>query len=221
MGALTGGEVLAYAPVERGRERGWWRWLFVGLAGVAGVTPWVGFAHEVSPWDVVWAMLRGENFMDLWGFLMLAAPFFVGVVRVLWTLRLAIGGRARFGERAGAWVMGVGSLCMTGYMVIFLMLPDTSSGDWQMWCAAASLGMMVSGGALAWWLWWRGRAAEVVATVPLYTAYLANAVVCMVAFVDQRSVGWWLTGVACGGLVAELVVCGIGVGSGSREGARG
>ncbi len=221
MGAAMGGGVLAYAPAELGRERGWWRWVFVATAGLAGATPWVAFAHGVSPWDVVWEFLShggspGIGMGDV-VFLMIAAPFFVGVMIFIWKVGLGIWGRAHLWERVGAWVIGVASVGVTGYVVFCLILPDVLrsrkwQGEGQGYCVMGSSGVMVMGGALTWWLLWRGRRAEMVALAPLYTAYVANAVVCMVTFAEYRDVGWWLTGVACAGLMAELVAYGAGVG---------
>ena len=202
-----------------GEVLAWWRWVFVVMAGVAGVTPWVGFADGVSPWAVVWEYISHGGLVGIGSgevFLMIASPFFVGVVIFVWKVRLGSWDQTRAWERAGAWLIGAASTGVTGYVVLCRILPEVwSHGRWndsEGYCVLGSLAVMALGVATVIAFWWRRGRAELVALVPLYTAYVANAVICITAFSDARNVGWWLTGVACAGLVAELVVCVIGVG---------
>ncbi|MGN6370822.1 MAG: hypothetical protein ACTHN5_21420 [Phycisphaerae bacterium] len=217
------GEVLAYAPVEGVRKRGWVGWVFVGFGVLAAVTPWVPFAHRISPWDVVWAFVTGAAGAsgDAVPFLLIASPFFVGVVMGAWKVRLAIWRRCGGWERAGAWLTGMASMGATGFLLFFLLVPEVVRGgrwnDSEGYCSMVGLGLIFGGAVAAWWLWWKGRRREVVALVPMYTAYLANGAVCMGAFWGAGELGWWLTGLVCGGLLAELAMYVAGVGA-AREG---
>lgn len=198
-------------PAPRG-----WAWFFVGTSALAAVTPWLAFTRGMSPWSVTLEVMEGSTWPGLPPtVLLLAAPFFVGTVIVLWKLYLAILHRSCMGVRVAMWAVALASLATTGWFLAQRL------GDSHVWSPnglpfGAGAGMWLLGVALAGWLWWRGRQRELAVTAALYAAYLSNAVLCLVAFTDQPDIGWWFTAAASGTLMGELAASAAGLGKNNQ-----
>jgi hypothetical protein len=186
----------------------WLRMVVLMLALPAAASGWLPFAEGVSPWMVVtevWQHGLGKpGFVDMTMLLQMAVPFFVGVVLVGWSGRLAIRAPATVWERAGLWVVGWGSLAVTAVMISRILWQEGAGPDaWQAMLGgvAAVFGLGVMG-----LLWWRLHHLDAPTSVLLGTAYLANACVCLLGFRERAEIGWWVTVVAVGGIVGEMVI---------------
>jgi hypothetical protein len=179
----------------------------------AAVAPFVPFVYTDSPLSVVQEVCRGvwaghASNGDL-HLLLIAAPFFLGLPIVLWQFRRLVGARVtRFG-RISVFALAGGSAMLTLWISILLLVETVRRGSFrhdETLPGLLALAVLLIGVPLLWWLK-RKAAAESLPPAALALAYLANAVLCLVAFSrDGTEIGWKLTLAVSFVLAAQLAV---------------
>jgi hypothetical protein len=174
------------------------------------VVPFVNFTWSVSPADVVRGVLTSGASVDqdvLLG--LLAAPFFLGIPIFLWQARLLVSPAAATSteQRVARWLAATSGGMTLGFFAygVFRMIRDGNPGPDFAITVPGPL-VIAAGTALLWWVRRAGLPARLAVTTALHTAYLANAVVCLVGFADDPRIGWWLTLVGTAVLTSELAV---------------
>ncbi len=138
---------------------------------------------------------------------LLALPFLLGVVLLAWHVRLLVRPPA---TRVEKWLcLSLAMLSAAGTVALgFVVLPELDHDNDLRTIVAIWLALLtvaVAASLLAYFVRTRGG-AELPVTHAIGAAYLANAVVCLVAFYDDRQAGWYVTLVACGVMVAGVVL---------------
>lgn len=201
-------EYRADAP-PRAARRTDWLFLIIGVAGVAA--PFVPFTFGVGPAEVIWRV-RELSGGDKTGviFLTITVPFFLPLP--LWALRLRgmLFGRATRVERLTNWTAAF--VTTAGTLTLFgVTLSKIGDMEWQgraMFAAIAAV--LAGGGVVVWRLWRRGAEPDAVVTAALTAPYVANAGLCLFAFLESRGPGWYLTAVAASAALGELVLFAVG-----------
>jgi hypothetical protein len=204
--------VLDYQAPGTTRPRLWPRLLVLAATAPLLAAPFAPFTYGVSPLAVVAecatriARGRFDSEMTLG---LLAAPFFVGILVWLWHLRQLRTARPPGGaERRSAVVLAV---VTAGMNVLFAgrYFWEISSAGYhleELLTVSAGLCVLVLGAVALACIARRPRPPHALPTLCLHAAYLANAVLCLIAFRDYHDIGWWLTLAGSAMLFGECVV---------------
>ena len=168
----------------------------LSLAGVAAI--WLPFAWSTSPAE---ALFDG----DLW---YLAAPFLLAVpiaAAWIWTLL------ERSLQPGAQWAARVLAGCAMAPTALFYAeavreanFSSSSLGEWLWLLGPLALAV----GWVALMIRWRpgGRAIGAGEAIALMeAAFLPNAFLCLVAFTDQRQIGWYVSIAVSAGFAAHVV----------------
>jgi hypothetical protein len=187
---------------------GFKRWLGVLLAlpGVAAVL--LPFSEGVSPMNVIMEVggLAPRTFAA--DFIWMAIPFFVAMTILDWQVARARANRIgwqRFFMGHATAVAAIASVLVTAFRV--------SSGSWAEASPAVlpALAAIVVYGALMARCLGRKRPAGETVGIAMNSAYLPNAILCLVAFGRAGTLGGWQVGayvtlVACVCSIAQIVL---------------
>jgi hypothetical protein len=161
----------------------------------AAVVPFVAFTEGLSPLKVT-----AENYRDCG---LLAAPFFLGVPLPLWHLRRVLVARPRAKwERWLAYVFsGAAIASYLGFMAMLF-------SDLYHFMGIVLMGLSVAAICFSLLRWLLKRApAEEIPSATFAVAYLMVVALPLLVFgYSPRRIGWWLTLLACAGLVVQLVI---------------
>jgi hypothetical protein len=173
--------------------------VIAALSSLAGaVAIWLPFAWSTSPAE---ALFEG----DLW---YLAAPFLLAVpiaAAWIWTLL------ERSLQPGAQWAARVLAGCAMAPTALFYAeavreanFSSSSLGEW-LWLLVP---LVLAAGWVALMIRWRpGRrdagAPEAIALME--AAFLPNAFLCLVAFTDQRQIGWYVSIAVSAGFAAHVV----------------
>jgi hypothetical protein len=194
--------VLDYAATDGAADRPLpllLRVAFFLVAVGAAVSPFLPFAHEISPWDTI--PLNGNWSEDV-ELTLVGLPFFAGCVALIWKLR-RLGPPTHSIERVTAAIV---ALLFSGATAAFLIRAGTDAGMtlWEWFSIAIAPLILVFGTVLLVWFK-RKRRPDDAALVALCTAYAANAVMCLIIFWGSRNPGWLLTAAVTLGMFSEAV----------------
>jgi hypothetical protein len=160
----------------------------------AAVAPFVAFTGKYAPVDLV----TGGPWDPV--LILLAAPFFLGVLLVLWQLRLCFDRACAPWERRLIYALATTSALVS--MFCFALL------QW-LWPLVGLLAFLIPAvcAALLWWLLRKASAAEI-PSAALALAYLAHVALPVALFGTdkQRQIGWWLTLAAAIAVIAQLTL---------------
>ena len=202
--------VLDYAPVRRSApQRGFLNLLFITLALPAAVTPFVPLCYDDSPlWAVgTFCRMVQQAQWDTGMFLiLLALPFFLGPLIAVWRIRLLVSTSTRKPERMIVAAFAATSQLMSaGFLVATIALAGTLSDDELAAVVTAPI-VLVTCIATAYWLCRQQADPNVPIGQLLAGAYIANGLICGIAFRNDASIGWWLMLISCAGFVAEWLL---------------
>ncbi|HEY7090101.1 MAG TPA: hypothetical protein VH518_18535 [Tepidisphaeraceae bacterium] len=189
------------------------RWL--GLVFLLGcspllVAPFVSFTWDTSPLAATTEIISSsevrvteEMFLGLLG-----VPFFLGIVIVLWQLRLIIRPRTAIAERVIAYTLaGITATIplLFASFIVWQVIAEDDTWDVRMLLLLIPPLLLVAGAMLLWLVRRSKPARHVTSSICLDVAYLSNATFCVAIFASDRDIGWWLTAIGSCGLIAELV----------------
>jgi len=175
------------------------RWVRVCLllgSCIAAATFFLPFTWRVSPAEVVWDFVSqtGTSFLGIWTLVLMATPFFLGLLLVAWHARLTIREPATNAERVVMSVAAVASLGMSAWLFVAVVSGTSVRGE-QVAVLVATL-VALLGLASMLFCWRRLRSADLSITVLAEGAYLTNATFCLIIFEERPDFGWWITLVA-------------------------
>jgi hypothetical protein len=195
-------EVLEYAPANGPESRTKWSGviaLVISLPLTAVV--FLDFAEGISPWNVASAFVFDElHFwsMEDWQLALCAAPFFLAFPLMWLGIRSIFSAKLSGPESIGVWSLVGLSACATLIIDADLMVDFFryhNGGE----LAAVGPGIVV-GAAAAIVCRRRHFSAERCRLIGLYVCYVANGIVCLIAFAENQNLGWY---------VALIIVCGM------------
>jgi len=194
------------APQDQGSRGGNALALPVWLA--AGAVPFLPFAFDTSPWDAV--LLRVPGNQGNWWHLLAAAPFFLAYP-MIWLRLRALFARQSLSMVEQCAIRGVVVLSMGATIAVetpfLLHLAGTS--EWQRF-AILSLGLGIILFSLLVLLLRRRRIpAQSTCIAGLDSAYLANAVPCLIVYAEaaggtRSRLGWFVSMVLIWPIAFEL-----------------
>jgi hypothetical protein len=189
------------------------RLILVIAAIPAAITPFMPFTLGTAPANVFYRLAKQP--LTQWSFDMdlriglLAAPFVLGILILLLQLRLLVAGRITIPEKIIAMSLGFFCALMTLTFVgtaLFDQAGSFNSISAEDWAILFIGPVVISVGWLATWRLARRHAkSEIIASGWLYTAYLANAGLCLAVFRDNRDPGWYITAVASLAMIVEFI----------------
>jgi hypothetical protein len=200
-------EVLEYAPANGPESRTKWSGviaLVISLPSTAVV--FLDFAEGISPWNVASAFVFDElHFwsMEDWQLALCAAPFFLAFPLMWLGIRSIFSAKLSGPESIGVWSLVGLSACATLIIDADLMVDFFhyhNGGE----LVAVGLGFVIGAPAL---IFCRRRrlSAERSRPVGLYICYVANGVICLIAFAENKNLGWYVSLVIVCGMCAELM----------------
>jgi hypothetical protein len=164
---------------------------------VAAVVTFLPFAVGTSPWDAVTLHVPGNQ--GNWWHALVGAPFFLAFAAI-WIKTRSLFSSQPSTLRGRRFIFGLASVSILGTLLVetpfLLHLAGTSA--WQrLIVLSLGLGIVVVSGAVL-----LVRRASIAATrgcvIWLYTAYLANAALCLVVYSDAQGstgsrIGWFIS----------------------------
>jgi hypothetical protein len=183
-----------------------WRGVLLALPGMAAIV--LPFYYGVSPMKVIMEVGKAASRTFAADYLWTAIPFFAAPMILDWQVRRARG--MRMGRlRVFIWHA-------TAVAAIAPVLVTMSRAHSNTWAEASpavlpALSAIVVSGALVARCLGRKRPAEETAGVAMNSAYLPNAILCLIAFampdgLGGWQVGAWVTLVACVCSVTQIVL---------------
>jgi hypothetical protein len=183
-----------------------WRGVLLALPGMAAIV--LPFYYGVSPMKVIMEVGKAASRTFAADYLWMAIPFFAAPMILDWQVRRARG--MRMGRlRVFIWHA-------TAVAAIAPVLVTMSRAHSNTWAEASpavlpALSAIVVSGALVARCLGRKRPAEETAGVAMNSAYLPNAILCLIAFampdgLGGWQVGAWVTLVACVCSVTQIVL---------------
>src|SRR5438552_2560620 len=202
---------LDYSMATPASSSRWLRVVFLLAALPAAVTPFPSFTFNTSPADVavefVQMIVHRHNDSG-WPLILIAAPFFGGIVISVWQIRLLVRSPATKSERLILLSLAAVSALMT---VMFFaigtgeMIREGRAPSSDFWATAAGPGVIIV--ALFLLAWLRRRASgENLVSIALSAAWLANAAICLIAFMREYDPGGWVTLVATPLLLFNVIL---------------
>jgi hypothetical protein len=181
--------------------------LLLGLPALAAVV--APFAFGVSPAQVFLQSPRAFDWTH-WDpsmtIVLAAVPFLPPVLAWILRLRSVLWGPATRTERrvgyaaASAGAAAVAALAALG-------VAEWTTLEWKdRGCCLAAMLVLAAGAALLALLWSRGAGPDARLRVALFAPYVANGLLVLVGFLDDRQLGWYLTAVSAAAAVAELAL---------------
>jgi hypothetical protein len=196
--------VLEYrAPVPEAQppEPQWVTLGFLLLVSPVAAVPFVSFTWGISPLYVVVEMMKD---VSRWNtsedvlLLGIALPLFLGVAIVAWHVRLLISRRGSAAERVIARSLAALAAGMSAVVAVYALCRTISQREQLQFQAALCSAPAIIAGGVVFWLWARRAVSpETTATIWLLSAYLANAVMCLLLFLGGEEIGWRLTAFGC------------------------
>ena len=167
----------------------------VSLAGVAAI--WLPFAWSTSPAK---ALRDG----DLW---YLAAPFLLTIP--IAAARIGVLAKAGLprGAQWGARALAGCAMAVFAVFIVGALRDDRPGGDLELWLVLL-VPLAIAAGWVVLVLRWRpgpaaAHAAEAIALME--AAFLANAALCLLGFVDGREIGWYVTLAVSAAFAAHVI----------------
>jgi hypothetical protein len=201
--------VPAVAAQEEERSPAWFNVIALLVAAAAGVTAFLPFAFDTSPWDAVTLRVPGNQ--GNWWHALVGAPFFLAFP-ILWLCLRSLFSR-QLSTPAGRrllWVTAGLSIVGTISVELPFLLHLAGTSKWER-LSVLSLGFgIVIVSAVLLFLRRHNISLTRACIVALNTAYLASAALCLVVYSDapgplsSRS-GWFLTMAIIWSLFLELV----------------
>lgn len=177
----------------------WLRALALLVALPAVVAPFVDFTFSVSPSEVMSEFSKAVFHRppdSTFFIVLLALPFFLGIVIASRRLRLLVREPTSRPERISAMLLSLITALMTlaffGYG-LYCWIAQHSMNNRDLASISIGAGVVVLGTVLLWWLRHIRLDTETLASVALNIAYLGNATLCLVEFCENRDPGWWWT----------------------------
>lgn len=156
------------------------RIIFLLLASPLAVAPFVSFTSGVSPLYAVQytvERLAERQAASELILVLMALPFFVGLPVILWQIRLLFGRSTTGAERLAAWILaGLSAAISLAFFAYYAYsrLRDLGGWDWHDLAVSIVPAVLLAGWVLLWVICKRRAPAQVITTIALYTAYLAN-----------------------------------------------
>lgn len=180
--------------VSAGRDSAWIHALALPLWLVAAVIVFIPFARNTSAWDAVTLHVPGNQ--GNWWHVLVGAPFFLAFPMLWLRTRLLFASRriTRKG-RVAIWCMASASTVGTVAVETPFLLHLAGTGEWQrLGILSAGFGIILAASAVLFWR--RNHLSPAQACiVVLETAYLANAVLCLIVYSEATGsiasrLGW-------------------------------
>jgi hypothetical protein len=199
--------VLAPMPEEQGQS--WIHGIALLFWLVAAALVFIPFARNTSAWDAVRMHVPGEQ--GNWWHVLVGAPFFLAYPMVWLRVRLLFGNQAptQNGRRAIWSIAGLSAVGTIAVETPFL-LHLAGTGEWQrLWVLSAGFGIIIASAAILFLR--RNQLSPTQACIAnLETAYIANAVLCLIVYSDATGtiasrLGWVIAMIIVWPIAAELI----------------
>ena len=181
--------------------------LLLGAPGLAAV--FAPFTHGVSPASALldsYRELSSRSWDPAMAITLVCLPFLLPFAAWGLRLRWILWGPATRVECRLALVAALlGAAALTTLVGVAAAEPG-GLRPLERFTYGAAAALLLAGAGLLALLWRRGEARDLRVRVALMVPYVANSVITLVAFVDDREIGWYLTLVSGIAALAELVL---------------
>ena len=160
----------------------------LGLIGI--VIPFLPFTEHISPLQAVEVVARPEDFIPV-TIAFLGVPFFLAILVSIASLRLVVFGEPSRSELAIEYCSSMIAACATLFMTIDMASKSTEPTEW--FCLSVVWATIVGGSTLVVRSWRKGVTSGLIAVAAMQIAYVANALLCLVAFWPGWQIGAKLT----------------------------
>ena len=159
-----------------------WFLTLAGLSGVAAI--FLPFTAYVSPWEAIFDK-------DFWK---LGAPFLLSIFTGILTVRWNISGSISLMEKMFSCVVSILSTCVTMSLFLNMNFPKNIH---EVFGLITPIFIFISGGFLITMNYRSGKFKEFSPVMTMQTAYLANGMLCLVAFFEDWQIVAYLRRVGC------------------------
>jgi hypothetical protein len=198
--------LLEYSPPTSPEPTTRRRWTWLLLALPSAVIPFVHFDCDASPVWVVTAWIFERDPVDRENVMILAmaAGLIAGLPLFLWRLRLLWRRPISQVERTAAFVIAIGTL-LAFLIAVGTVLVEGSVDKFGWVALGVSIGLLATG-LVALWLTRRHRTTGEFALTAMLVPYVAHATLCVIAFIQEHQLGWYLALVSTPAAIAEIIV---------------
>jgi hypothetical protein len=189
------------APTSPRGPAGILRTLLLWFALLAAATPFLPFAANTAPWEVV-EVLDGTEAPTDWALCGAGLGFFTALPMAVVLLWWRAKDQVPAGMRICAVTVSFLTITVT-VMIVTLLWADDLTAQWHELAIFAPALVLVIGGT---WLVVRTPDSSRASVLALEVAYLTHATTLLAIFTGASEPGWWVTLVAVLGVGGEIAM---------------